>query len=145
MSIPPPQSFELSHSSATYTSADNGTDAERPPSPVANRFEDHSHNVIQALPPVDGGRDAWLFLAAAFMIETLVWGLPFSVVCSNSRYPCSPKPANDFVSGYPSSILVDHQIPAKPVGSRVVAATDTCGHPAGTRSTLLRSAFILKG
>ena len=27
-----------------------------------------------SLPPVDGGRDAWLFLAAAFMVETLVWG-----------------------------------------------------------------------
>lgn len=30
-----------------------------------------------ALPPVDRGRDAWLFLAAATVIEILVWGLPF--------------------------------------------------------------------
>ena len=35
---------------------------------------------IQVLPPVDRGRDAWLFLAAAFTIETLVSGLPSSVV-----------------------------------------------------------------
>lgn len=27
-----------------------------------------------SLPPVDTGRDAWLFLAACFVIEALVWG-----------------------------------------------------------------------
>lgn len=32
-----------------------------------------------ALPPVDTGRAAWSFLAAATVIEVLVWGLPFSV------------------------------------------------------------------
>jgi hypothetical protein len=32
-----------------------------------------------SLPPVDGGRDAWLFLAAAFMVETLVWGANHSL------------------------------------------------------------------
>lgn len=42
--------------------------------------DNQTRNVISALPPVDGGKDAWLFLVAAFMIETLVWGLPFSVV-----------------------------------------------------------------
>jgi hypothetical protein len=26
------------------------------------------------LPPVDGGKDAWLFLAAGFIIEGLTWG-----------------------------------------------------------------------
>jgi hypothetical protein len=26
------------------------------------------------LPPVDGGKDAWLFLTACFIIEALVWG-----------------------------------------------------------------------
>ncbi|KAK4698438.1 hypothetical protein P7C70_g7837, partial [Phenoliferia sp. Uapishka_3] len=34
---------------------------------------------IAALPPVDRGRDAYLFLAAATTIEILMWGLPFSV------------------------------------------------------------------
>lgn len=28
-----------------------------------------------SLPPVDGGKDAWLFLAACFAIEALVWGM----------------------------------------------------------------------
>jgi hypothetical protein len=27
------------------------------------------------LPPADGGKDAWLFLAACFIIEALVWGM----------------------------------------------------------------------
>lgn len=27
-----------------------------------------------SLPPVDGGKDAWFFLAACFMLEGLVWG-----------------------------------------------------------------------
>ncbi|MCJ1309717.1 hypothetical protein MMC25_003377 [Agyrium rufum] len=30
-----------------------------------------------SLPPADGGRQAWLFLAGCFMIEALVWGFPF--------------------------------------------------------------------
>lgn len=31
-----------------------------------------------SLPPADGGKDAWLFLTAAFILEALVWGFPFS-------------------------------------------------------------------
>ncbi|KUJ19832.1 MFS monocarboxylate transporter [Mollisia scopiformis] len=31
-----------------------------------------------SLPQADGGKDAWLFLAAGFMAEFMVWGLPFS-------------------------------------------------------------------
>jgi len=34
---------------------------------------------ISALPPVDTGKDAYLFLLGATLVETLVWGLPFSV------------------------------------------------------------------
>jgi hypothetical protein len=30
-----------------------------------------------SLPPVDRGKDAWLFLAASFVIEALVWGMPY--------------------------------------------------------------------
>ncbi|WVQ93949.1 hypothetical protein IAU59_001027 [Kwoniella sp. CBS 9459] len=37
------------------------------------------HNSTEALPPVDGGMKAWLFLLAATSIEILVWGLPFSI------------------------------------------------------------------
>ncbi|KAI5922670.1 MFS general substrate transporter [Camillea tinctor] len=46
----------------------------RPPSPA-----DHEEGRQEfSLPPVDGGKDAWLFLAACFAIEGLVWGFPFS-------------------------------------------------------------------
>jgi len=31
-------------------------------------------NEFSSLPPVDGGKDAWLFLAASFMVEALIWG-----------------------------------------------------------------------
>lgn len=31
-----------------------------------------------SLPPPDRGKDAWLFLAACFMVEALVWGFPFA-------------------------------------------------------------------
>ena len=27
-----------------------------------------------SLPPVDSGKDAWLFLAACFVMEALIWG-----------------------------------------------------------------------
>lgn len=27
-----------------------------------------------SLPPVDGGKDAWLFIFASFLLEALVWG-----------------------------------------------------------------------
>lgn len=33
---------------------------------------------LQKLPRVDGGKDAWLVLAGAFAIESIVWGFPFS-------------------------------------------------------------------
>jgi hypothetical protein len=32
----------------------------------------------RTVPSADGGKDAWLFLAACFMVEALVWGFPFS-------------------------------------------------------------------
>lgn len=35
--------------------------------------EEASHQEF-SLPRADGGKDAWLFLAAGFVIEALVWG-----------------------------------------------------------------------
>lgn len=32
-----------------------------------------------SLPPTDGGKDAWLFLLAAFVLEALVWGNTISM------------------------------------------------------------------
>lgn len=31
-------------------------------------------HAVQALPRADGGKDAWLFLTACFMLEAVTWG-----------------------------------------------------------------------
>ncbi|KAK3391888.1 major facilitator superfamily domain-containing protein [Sordaria brevicollis] len=50
---------------------------------------DHGHEFPQ-LPPVDGGKDAWLFLAACFVVEGLVWGFPSSFGIFQSHYTTHP-------------------------------------------------------
>ncbi|KAG7006620.1 hypothetical protein G7Y79_00013g033920 [Physcia stellaris] len=37
-----------------------------------------ANSSAHSLPPADHGRAAWLFLAGCFLIEGLIWGLPFS-------------------------------------------------------------------
>ncbi|KAK3302430.1 major facilitator superfamily domain-containing protein [Chaetomium strumarium] len=49
----------------------------RTSSPERQVEDGHGHE-MQSLPPVDRGKDAWLFLAACFMIEALVWGFGYS-------------------------------------------------------------------
>ncbi|KAF2179001.1 MFS general substrate transporter [Zopfia rhizophila CBS 207.26] len=39
---------------------------------------DIGHHQAFSLPAVDSGKDAWMFLAAAFVVEILVWGFPFA-------------------------------------------------------------------
>ena len=43
------------------------------------------------LPPMDGGRQAWLFLAACFILEGLIWGDP---LLSNTNTHHGSTPAN---------------------------------------------------
>ena len=43
-----------------------------------------------SLPPVDRGKDAYLFLAAAFVVEGLVWGFPFSFGVFQDYYSTHP-------------------------------------------------------
>jgi hypothetical protein len=42
---------------------------------LADRGDENAPEHHFSLPPVDGGKDAWLFLAAAFIVEALVWGM----------------------------------------------------------------------
>ena len=49
--------------------------ADSPDRPQETSLPDY----IPALPPVDGGRQAWSFLVAATTMEMLIWGLPFAV------------------------------------------------------------------
>jgi hypothetical protein len=51
-------------------------------SPTAGSISQQDDALVQnqgsrqefSLPPVDGGKDAWFFLTACFMLEGLVWG-----------------------------------------------------------------------
>ncbi|KAL1800306.1 hypothetical protein ACET3X_000648 [Alternaria dauci] len=53
-----------------------------------SRWTDEPENEI-TLPPTDGGKDAWLFLAAAFVIEMMVWGFPWSYGIFQEYYSSS--------------------------------------------------------
>ncbi|ERF77044.1 hypothetical protein EPUS_07950 [Endocarpon pusillum Z07020] len=53
------------------------------------------------LPPVDGGKDAWLFLAGCFTIEMLLWGFPFSYGILQEYYT-----AHEPFSASPSAIPI---------------------------------------
>lgn len=44
---------------------------------VTNQTREHSEGPEFSLPHADGGKDAWLFLAACFVVEALVWGMSF--------------------------------------------------------------------
>lgn len=50
------------------TVSDAEAELDSPNSPALHEF---------SLPPVDRGKDAWLFLAACFVIEALVWGMSY--------------------------------------------------------------------
>lgn len=43
-----------------------------------------------SLPRADGGKDAWLVLAACFFLEALVWGFPFAFGVFNEYYAEEP-------------------------------------------------------
>jgi hypothetical protein len=43
------------------------------------------------LPPMDGGMDAWLFLAACFAMEALVWGFAFTYGVFQAYYSEIPQ------------------------------------------------------
>lgn len=49
--------------------------------------EDITEHNDSHLPPVDTGKGAWLFLAACFMIEALIWGslMNFNLLRRNSN------------------------------------------------------------
>lgn len=46
----------------------------RPPTPDDSSVEVPDGRQEFSLPPADGGKDAWFFLAAAFVMEGLIWG-----------------------------------------------------------------------
>lgn len=47
------------------------------------------------LPPMDGGMNAWLFLAACFVMEALVWGFAFTYGVFQEYYNSIPEFKNN--------------------------------------------------
>ncbi|KZV70078.1 MFS general substrate transporter [Peniophora sp. CONT] len=59
-------------------------------STVALESEHQREEEALALPPVDGGLQAWKFVLCAFILETLVWGFPLSYGVFQEWYLSSP-------------------------------------------------------
>ena len=51
---------------------------------------DSSNRHEFSLAPADRGKDAWLFLAASFTLEALVWGFPFAFGVFQNYYSTHP-------------------------------------------------------
>jgi len=78
---------------------------------VQDEGTQHLHNEPAhhefSLPPADGGKQAWLFLAAGFVVEALVWG-QCNVFCS-VQHPKSYVTAREcanIIKGFPFSFGV---------------------------------------
>jgi len=86
--MPTVQTPECSTPASPY--ADGNSDGEYFSALTAPRHnEDGMQRHEFSLPPVDGGKDAWLFLAACFAVDALVWGmcsLPVFPFCICFRY-----------------------------------------------------------
>ncbi|KAH9951079.1 MFS general substrate transporter [Amylocystis lapponica] len=46
--------------------------------------------LVQELPPVDGGKKAWIFCASSFVLELMVWGFSFSYGIFQNFYTSHP-------------------------------------------------------
>ncbi|KAK3494904.1 major facilitator superfamily domain-containing protein [Neurospora hispaniola] len=60
------------------------------PEPQDTSVQEPVRHEFSQLPPVDGGKDAWLFLAACFVVEALVWGFPYSFGVFQDYYSIHP-------------------------------------------------------
>ncbi|KDQ20062.1 hypothetical protein BOTBODRAFT_101786 [Botryobasidium botryosum FD-172 SS1] len=73
-----PFSAEVSHAQEQVTEV---------PESIA---ESQNRQNATALPPVDGGIEAWTFVAAAFVLEALVWGFGYSYGVFQDFYTHNP-------------------------------------------------------
>lgn len=88
-----------------------------------NSNQDHDHEQNQQLPPMDGGKDAWLFLAACFMIEALIWGKFQHLTQSGTSSRPNSCPGFSFAYG----IFQDYYSTHEPFqGSSNIAIIGTC-------------------
>ncbi|CAJ0552439.1 Ff.00g064180.m01.CDS01 [Fusarium sp. VM40] len=68
----------MASTSIQLQSAQAPLDEVRSPEELASGHDTLNPNQASSLPPVDYGKDAYLFLGAAFLIDCFVWGFPFS-------------------------------------------------------------------
>lgn len=64
----------MASTSIELQSAQAPVDEVRPPEELASGHDTLNPNQASSLPPVDYGKDAYLFLGAAFLIDCFVWG-----------------------------------------------------------------------
>lgn len=64
----------MSNSSQSYHTQGPAASVEQELAVFERGDETAERETAQSLPRVDGGKDAWLFLAACFMLEALIWG-----------------------------------------------------------------------
>ena len=79
------------------------------------------HDQGFCLPPTDGGKDAWLFLFACFMLEALIWGTLGNPALENGP--------NQLLLGFPASygIFQEYYTHNEPfAGSSNIAIVGTC-------------------
>ncbi|KAF9877299.1 major facilitator superfamily transporter [Colletotrichum karsti] len=82
---PPPATTPPLRDPYAAESPDSGSGADD------NVRDDHNPSQeFSSLPPVDGGKQAWLFLAACFALEVLVWGFPFAFGVFQNFYSTNP-------------------------------------------------------
>ncbi|GIJ91304.1 hypothetical protein Asppvi_010269 [Aspergillus pseudoviridinutans] len=78
---------EVSHS--PFTSSETEKGVQTPDATDAAQMS--ADNTAQQLPPIDRGKDAWLFLAACFVMEALVWGFAFTYGVFQAYYSKRPE------------------------------------------------------
>lgn len=77
----------------TYLSSPGGT-SEVALQPLRAKSVRHNENLDGraaglrefTLPPVDGGKDAWLCLVGGFMLEMMVWGMSLYDILGRGKY-----------------------------------------------------------
>jgi hypothetical protein len=89
-------------------------------------------------PPADGGRAAWLFLAAEFVVEALVWGQFNRQCCQSNRLQLRSirmLNCNNVCAGFPFSFgifqeyyITNEPFYSAPSGVTVIGITATVGH-----------------
>jgi hypothetical protein len=109
---------------------------------ASSRSNSHERHPEFSLPPVDGGKDAYLFLAAAFVVETLVWGMPAFRGLLTAEHLLNHSLGFPFAFGVFQEYFSTHA-PFK--GSRNIAVIGTCAMVSGLRSHHLVLILMFSG